>query len=389
VYRAVRALRAADSVDRRLELVNQSRSVHFLWLFMREPNYEEISSLPEREALEQAARRRILEIARSDPDPRQREWAIGDIHVNVPNELLRELAQTDPDASVRKAAKERLARELTPRWSQEDASELARMAKSADRETRAAAVGRLEDVKLLSEIAQKDPDAGIREDAVDKLADHAEESQAVLARVAEKDKEERVRSAAAALVTDPKALERLLRTSRVASVRLHALQNLEGKAVDPSLLLWVVEHDDDDEIRHEAASQIKDPKVLARLATSSSSSSVRASATARLNDQKLLGEIAVRDSDEWVYIAAIKALKDEAVVLDVVRRRRDEHVLELVARQTNSQAALVEILRLSKQSIPRAVAAGKLTDRALLTQLANDPDGIVRNAATRRLKEQF
>jgi hypothetical protein len=386
VYESVRVLNAVHDGARRLETVTQSRSVPFLWLFVRHMSYDEVVSLPDYQILREAARKRLVEIARSDPDPRKRAAVVPDVYTGIPTNVLKEIAQKDPDPEVRKKAKERLAAEMGPLLSAEDAAELAGMAKSRDRDTRAVAVGRLEDVALLAEIAQKDPDSGIREDAVDRLADHADEAQAVLARIAEKDKDERVRSSAAALVTDPRVLERLLRTSNVASVRRHALENLEGKPVDPSLLLWVAEHDGDDDIRQEAASRITDQSVLARLATSSPSARVRTSATERLKDQRLLGEIAVRDSNDWVYRAAIMALTDDAVLIDVIHRRRDEYVLELVARNTSSQRALVAILQTSKESIPRAVAAGKLADRTLLAQLTKDPDPVVSNAATKRLK---
>jgi hypothetical protein len=373
--------------SRRRLMIANSTQITFLWeIIGRSTPYDEVAALPDYSDLRTAAQVRLVEIARSDPDPRKRAAVIPDIYTAIPTDVLKEIAQKDPDPQVRKAAKERLSTEMTPRWNAADAAELARMAKSRDRETRAGAVGKLEDMALLAEIAQKDSDTGIREEAVDRLADHADEAQAVLARIAEKDKDERVRSAAAALVTDPRALERLSRTSNVASVRRHALENLEGKPVDPSLLLWVAEHDADDDIRHEAASRITDQTVLAHLATSSPSADVRASATARLKDQRLLGEIAVRDSNDWVYGAAIKALRDDAVLIDVIHRRRDEYVLELLARNTSNQRALGEILQTSKQSIPRAVAAGKLTDQTLLTQLTKDPDPVVRNEATKRLK---
>ena len=57
--------------------------------------------------------------------------------------------------------------DASPAWNAQDAAAVAKMARSPDRDTRAAAVGKLEDVALLSAIAQNDPDAGIRENAVE------------------------------------------------------------------------------------------------------------------------------------------------------------------------------------------------------------------------------
>jgi TPR repeat protein len=379
-----RFVQAADNEERRRMLAT-SRDLSFLrWIAHSHP-YVEVRSLPDWDSLVRAAHVRLTEIAQTDPDPGRRDSAIGDAYTGIPLDVLRQIATKDPDPNVRKAAKERLAGEMSPAWNQQDAAEVARLARSRDRETRAAAVGKLADVALLSEIAQNDPDAGIRENAVDRLADHADEAQVVLARIAEKDASERVRAAAAALVTDVKALERLLR-SRQASVRRHALESLEGKGGDPSVILWVAEYDSDDELRQEAVRQLTDQAVLARLAKSSPNAAVRTVAVAKLQDPKLVGDVAANDPNEGVYSAAIVVLKDESVLIDVMRRRPQEPVLELLARKLTDQAALIEILHTSKESITRGIAAGRLTDTALLRQLVNDPDPVVRNEATKRLK---
>lgn len=385
-WQSLRAFLAAPDTERRRQMLSASRSLSFLWSTIDVYAYEEIASLPDWVSLRHAAQARLTEIAKSDPDPSKRAASIRHIYDAIPIDVLKEIAQKDPDPQVRKTAKERLAGELRPRGSGEDAAEVVRMAKSPDVETRLAAVQKLIDPALLAKLAEKDPDRQVREVAVDRLADHADVSQAVLGRIAEKDKDERVRASAAALITDQKVLERLLRTSRVTSVRRHALENLEDKPIDPSLLAWVAENDSDHDLRQEATGRLTDQVVLARLAKSSPSEEVRAAATSKIEDQKLLGEIAIRDLNDWVYKAAITAIKDDAVLADIIRRRPEEDVLEFVARKTTNQSLLGDIVKTAKESIPRGVATGKLTDTALLRRLVNDPDPVVSNEATKRLK---
>jgi hypothetical protein len=387
VYNMVAVLLAEDPGQRRSRVATAD-SVSFLWLFVREAQYHEILSLPDYQSLREAAEARIVDIARSDPDPRKRAAVIPDIFTPIPPEVLREIARNDPDPNVRKDAKERLANDLATVSSAGDAGELVRMLESPDAETRRAAVQNVNDPARLADLAERDPDREVRYLAVNRLTDHADVSQAVLARIAEKDKDERVRSSAAALVTDATVLQRLLRTSRVTSVRRHALENLEDKPVDPSLLLWVAENDSDDDLRREATFRLADQGVLARLARSSTSPQVRATATAKLKDQKLLGEIAIRDPSDWVYVVAIRTLTDEAILGEVARRRPEDYVQQLVARKATDQAVLVWIATAAKEWLTRAIAIGRITDTKALGAIAEtDTVPMAREAARRRLAE--
>jgi hypothetical protein len=386
-WRSVRAFVAARDTEERKRMLSASRELKFLRWITSEDAYLEIASLADWPSLRHAAQARLVEIARNDPDPDKRASVIPDIYTAIPIDVLKEIAVRDPDPNVRKVAKERLARDLPPQ-SIQGGGELERMAKSPDVESRRAAVGRLTDPARLAEMAEKDPDPQVREDAVDRLADYADASQAVLARIAEKDKDDRVRSSAAALVTDQKALERLLRTSRVTSVRRHALENLEGKPVDPSLLVWVAENDRDDDMRLEAAGRVTDQAVLARLARSSPNEQVRTVATRKLQDQKLLGEIAVKDPSDWVFKAAIGAITDGAILADVIRRRPEDYAVQLVARRTTDQRLLAEIATTAKEWLTRAIATGRLTDTQLLEKIATTNElPMMREAAKKRLAE--
>lgn len=328
-WQSVRALVGARDTEQRRQMLAASRDLNFLWWMIRNDPYVEIASLPDWQALHDAAQARLLKIARSDPDPIKRAAVIPDMYTVIPTEVLKEIARSDPDPRVRKAAKERLVSDLSPLWNERDAAEVLRMVKSRDVETRRAAVGKLADQKLLGELAEKDPDAGVRADAVSRLADYVDASQAVLVRIAEKDKDEQVRFAASALVKDQKALERLVRTSRTDEVRRYALERL----TDPSVLAWVAEHDGNEEVRQEATSRTTDQPTLARIAKSDRSGYVRGVAASLLKDQRLLAEIVKKDPDPWGRLGAIAAITDRALLAQVAQGDADATVREVASKR--------------------------------------------------------
>jgi hypothetical protein len=387
MWQAMREYIKAPDTAARLRIVATTRDLFFV-RWVQGCRYDECKSLPDLETLLEATRARVREIALTDPDPGNRSFAVRDGELRgVRGEDLLQIAKNDPDPMVRKSAEEKVFRLFGPKpWEKEGAAELVRMSKSRDVETRRRAVEKLMDPARLAEMAEKDKDRSIREHAVSRLGDYADDWQPVLIRIAERDKDDRIRSAAAARVKDQQALERLLRGSRITSVRRHALENLEGKTVDMSLLLWVAEHDSDDDIRGEAASRIIDQGVLAGLARSNRSHQVRARATAKLKDQKLLGEIAVRDPVDWVYKAAIDTLQDGAILAEVARRRPEEYVLQLIIQKTSDQELLATLARTAGSWMVRFPAVGKLTDQKVLEEIARtDTMPAVREAAQKRL----
>ncbi len=380
----MRAFVSERDLSRRQQMIAASRNLKFLFWLIR-TKYNEVSSLPEFPELSDRVRARVQEIALTDPDPGLRAWAIKDGRMEYHPATLKEIAQKDPYLMVREAAKKRLGADLNPWVDSDDAAEAVRMTKSSDLDTRLMGARKVRDVNVLIKLAEKDRDADVREAAVVRLAEFADQAQAVLARIAENDKEEGVRGEAAALVTDPKLLERLLR-SRHAGVRRHALENLEGKSVDPSVLLRVVEGDGDEELREEATRRLTDQGTLARLATSSGSAGVRAMAASKLTDQRLLGEIASRDGNPAVYGTALRGIKDQAILAEVVRRRPDERILEQAAREATDQAILARIATTAKEWLTRSIAVVRLEDRRVLEQIAaNDAVPMVQEAAQKRL----
>lgn len=381
-WEAVRTFLSLPGTPERLSFLAKRQSVGWL-LWLRGTHYAEIVNLPDYGQLRAEIDRRVLELALTDPNPGTRAAAVGGMDSPVMDvDLLRRIAANDPAPRVRQAAQEKLAF-LTPVGSGE---EWARMAESADPKSRLLAVGGLEDRAKLVKMAQQDRDRDVRAEAVQRLTDFGDTPDSVFLRIAERDKEETVRIAAASAIKDRRMLEQLLRSHRSADVREVALSHLEDGGIATSLALWVVEHDRDEGLRGRAVRLIHDQEVLWRLARSGPSEGVRVVATANLTDQKRLVEIAVQDPSEAVYRAAITTIKDESVLADVIRRRPEELILKLVMWKATDSAVLLTIAKTSREWLTRAGAVDRMSDLKAIEEIAaTDPVPMVREAARRRL----
>lgn len=245
----VREILQAPNLERRKQFVATSRDLTALRELL-DPPYEEIKAIPEYSLLKEAIRTRVAEIARSDPDWAKRRFCVADMTLSaaLPSALRREMASNDPHPDVRAAAAKFLAQASAPL---RDAAAMAERARNApDPEARRMALPWIEDRATLAKIAEKDLDPEVRSAAVDRLAslstpETRAETEAVLLRIAEKDKDNGVRLTAASGLKDERALARLAQKSPLPEVRAHAVETINDQAV----IGWVAERDSDYETR--------------------------------------------------------------------------------------------------------------------------------------------
>ncbi len=307
--------------------------------------------------------------------------------------VLARIVEKDPSREVREAAFEKLT----------DQAVLAQIAKTAksdiNTDVRETAVGKLTDQSLLAEIARTNTDSWSRRAAAKKLSD-----QAVLLDVARSDRDRDVREAAIEKLTNFSVLVELVRQTELHvaalripqdlaataewvhevdlahGVRAAALRRLDDQTVaaNPVLLRKIVKEADDAEVRQAAASRLTDEALLAKIAQNDSEPSVRGAAVGRLEDQALLAKIALNDSEWTVRKIAVGRLKDQAALAQIANSHDPRNLFfesdmhKIAVSNLTDQAVLAKIAKSDNDPGVRAAAVGKLTDFALLTQVARE-----------------
>jgi predicted regulator of amino acid metabolism with ACT domain len=385
----VRDVVLAPSIADRRRLVARSREPLTLGEFLS-PAYEEMKALPDLAELQEAVRARIVEIARTDPDPSRRSCCAEVFGYVLHFKVLEEMARSDPDPEVRRAAaRARMEPELQIAAQRGDS---ATVLKATDPEVRRHGVEMLNDQAGLARAAQKDPDASVRGAAVRRLED-----QKLLARIAEKDKDEGVRFTAAAAVKDAAVLERWAEEARNPEIRLLAVEQISNQAV----LGRIAERDPEYPIREQAIRLLTNQDVLERIATGSVSglrrselaalerAALRATAVERLSDQGLLFELATKDREQKVCLAAIRGITDERRLAEIAARRAGAEVAQAVAARLTDQAVLRAFLEKQADAAVRVTAASRISDPGLAMQVATtDPVDAVQRMAVTKIVDQ-
>ena len=169
-----------------------------------------------------------------------------------------------------------------------------------------------------------------------------------------------VRAAAVRGITNSDLLAQIARTDKEKDVRIAAVRMLK----DQRILADVARRDSNDSVRKAAVEQLKDQALLVQIAKADVNPSVRSHAVERLTEQAALLEIAWNDPNEGVRLLAAGKLINEG----------------------QAQAAYAELARSAGTAGVRQSAVWKLSDRALLAEVAKaDSDPEVRRAATLRL----
>lgn len=180
----------------------------------------------------------------------------------------------------------------------------------------------------------------------------------VLAELALKDGDPRVRAAAANRVTDGNLLTRLLKQGddavrRIAKERLSGVAEalLRAKALDEC---------------REVLDAVNDQKSLAELSVQARDPAVRAACFVKLSalkepSQSLLATVAIQDADGQIALQALERLEKRSVIKDVARKAKHETVRKAAAARAESMG--------SEERRPSAEARRQLRRRNLETLL--------------------
>jgi len=160
---------------------------------------------------------------------------------------------------------------------------------SLDSQTRAAAVDLFDDVAVLDRISLSDDSWVVCHEAARRSADLAENAGEIgLGKLVLDAQSAVVRAAAAARITDPGLLQRIVTTDFDDRVRLAAVRQIQ----EQDLLVRVAAADSHWEVRHAAVSKLDDQGALAAVALADTHAEVRYAAVMRLCDPEALEWIA-------------------------------------------------------------------------------------------------
>lgn len=217
------------------------------------------------------------------PDPAERAKAV----VEIGEEELRELATTDPDARVRRAA-----------------------------------VGRLTDTGLLAEVARQDADEGVRDEATRLLVETAVGKY--------EDTDEATALAALDALPDPKQVIVIARSAFFPSVRAAAL----AAVTDVRALGAIARQGDHADTRLDALARIDEESELAAVALRTEHKDVGLAALERVQDRASLESVAERARNKLVTRRAraiVRELEDAEAARICARDERQAVVRDLEA----------------------------------------------------------
>ena len=164
------------------------------------------------------------------------------------------------------------------------------------------------DEALLARVAQTDTSEDVRSEAVGRLSD-----QKLLVNIAKSDKSELVRGEAVLKLDDQGVVEEIVKNDISEWVRQKAI----GKISSQSLIAHVAQNDNSDEVRSVAAAKVQDQNVLAAIARTDAATAVREAAIERLQEDSLLADIAKTDESKYLRWVASLRITDKSVVAEI------------------------------------------------------------------------
>lgn len=318
--------------------------------------------------------------------------------------VLEQMALGDESEHVRRIASNRLTSEAAlARVATHDANN------NYTHDIRLAAVRKITDETVLSQVAIGDGHYQVYEAAVDllsnpiALANVATEGrgawqqaldklkdQELLLQVAIRGKSEKARKAAVGKLIDQVNLANLAIASEHYEVRLEAVARL----TDEDLLAGVV-RDGNGSVAEESVRKIKNPSTLADIARNGPWQ-VRKAAAWQIKDEKLLLDLAKTVKHIDVLEAIAPKLKDQTLLFEIGRANGiyfGIEIAKLLTDKATAQSLLTEVIRKDmakdKDGFARMQALGMLEDQAALIEFAkNDTDWRVRERAVSRIDDQ-
>jgi len=258
----------------------------------------------------------------------------------------------------------------------------------------------------LASVAKNHESADERLAAMEKLDD-----QAVYAHVARNDSASFVRKAAVKGLNDQRLLASIAKQDEDANVRKAAIEKLD----DQALLAEIAKDDELPEVRFAAIEHIRDQAFLVDLAKDATTNfvnvytffkgyeltfekltdatflgtfAVKNRAAEGLNDQERLAEVVKTVNDHWVQQSAGKRITDQAILAELARHPNAK-IRALAMEKLDDQKILADVVRNEKHPGVRYQALQRLDDQALLAYVAiNDADTPSRRFAVERLHDQ-
>jgi len=272
---------------------------------------------------------------------------------------------------------------------------------------RKAAVAKLDNQAIIAKIALRDRDELVRRAAVKRLT-----APLVISQIALADSNSVVRALAVMQITDQVLLDNIALHGKFGDTRLAATAKLVDTARAQIHYAEIALTDKDWNARNDAIGKLVDQVALEKIAHSGRAGE-RIKAVKKLHRQEVLSEIARNDTDGDVRLAAIEKLDDQPLLYEAFKNDRDQRVCKSALSRLNdqaflsdialhndefcqtavskikSQALLVSILQQASNESARTEAVAQLQDQTLLADIAkNSNNAKVRLAAAWKLKDK-
>jgi len=187
--------------------------------------------------------------------------------------------------------------------------------------------------RFVLDLSDKD---GIRDRAIDYLED-----QDILAEISQNDKNFYARENAINHLKDEKVLQSLAFNDPNPKIRSRAASELN----DQEALKKIILNDPSDEVKSSAIFNIKiyDEKMMIEFALKSKNTDLREKATEKIKDQLILREIALNDSHERIKIAAVKNIINENILDEISQSKLSPSVRAHAIRKITNTDLLKNI----------------------------------------------
>ncbi len=168
----------------------------------------------------------------------------------------------------------------------------------------------------------------------------------VIACVAQKDEDPKLRAQALERLTDVQIIETVARTDADAENRRAAL----GKITNQRVLETIVRTDADDTVRMAAVERIADQALLESIARSDESGAVRLRAAEKLQNDDVRNAILLTDTDDENRLSAVKKLSDtDERLFDIAINDTAFNVHKAALEKISDTNALLQLLRKRSQ----------------------------------------
>ena len=135
----------------------------------------------------------------------------------------------------------------------------------------------------------------------------------------------KIRLEAVKKIDNQKILLDIAKNDPESEVRKEAINKIEIQNIDDdSVLVDIAKNDSNGFVRRRAVEKIADESVLVDIAKNDSDEFVRRNAVEKIADESVLVDIAKNESDSYVYNKAIEKISDESVLVDIAKNASED-----------------------------------------------------------------